>query len=67
MRLGTDMGTGIEWYGYKHISGTYQAKRYFSFNDILEARSSPFVKAVTGVFEAKDREHALQIIEETLR
>lgn len=25
------------WWGYKHISGTYQAKRYFDKRDIDEA------------------------------
>ena len=47
------------WWGYKHTSGTYQAKRYFGALDTDEARDSPFCEQVVGPFPAKDREDAL--------
>lgn len=50
----------LTWWGYKHNSGTYQAKRYFDKLDIKEARESPFVDIVVGPFTAKDREDALE-------
>lgn len=52
----------MQWFGYKHISGTLQAKRYLTKLDITEAEESPFVKQVVYPFEAKDREEALIII-----
>lgn len=50
------------WWGYKHTSGTYQAKRYFSKQDLEEAYESPFCDIVVQPFEAKDREEALGYI-----
>lgn len=50
------------WWGYKHTSGSLQAKRYFSKLDITEALESPFVEQVVGPFEAKDRVEALKIL-----
>ncbi len=50
------------WWGYKHISGTYQAKRYFDRLDIQEAQESPFCDVVYGPFEAVDRDEALEIV-----
>ena len=52
------------WWGYKHISGTLQAKRYFDKLDTDEAESSPFVERVVYPFYAKDRDEALKHIEE---
>jgi len=51
------------WWGYKHISGTLQAKRYFDKKDTDEAEESPFVDEVVYPFPAKDREDALKYIE----
>lgn len=51
-----------QWWGYEHVSGTFQAKRYFEPLDIQEARESPFVKTAHGPFEAENREEALSII-----
>lgn len=51
-----------QWYGYKHISGTYQAKRYFSLLDIQEAEESPFVKQVVGPFLSHTRDQALEYV-----
>jgi hypothetical protein len=52
------------WWGYKHTSGTYQAKRYFSSLDIVEAEDSPFCEMVVGPFEAEDRDDALRQVKE---
>jgi len=54
----------LQWWGYKHISGTYQAKRYFDKRDIDEAYESEFCDIVVGPFLAENREEALKIIEE---
>lgn len=54
----------LEWWGYKHVSGTYQAKRYFGIEDIEEAKDSPFCDMVVGPFMAADRDEALKIVEE---
>lgn len=58
------MKTKNKWWGYKHTSGTYQAKRYFDKRDTDEAHQSPFCEIVVGPFEASDREEALRIVEE---
>lgn len=47
------------WWGYRHTSGTLQAKRYFDKRDIEEALESDFVDQVVHPFQAKDREEAL--------
>lgn len=52
------------WWGYKHTSGTYQAKRYFDNRDIQEANESPFCEIVVGPFEAESREEALRIVQQ---
>lgn len=50
------------WWGYRHISGTYQVKRYFDERDIKDAYMSDFVEQVVRPFSAKNREDALKII-----
>lgn len=52
------------WWGYKHTSGTYQAKRYFEPLDIQEAEESLFCEEVVGPFEASNREEALKKVQE---
>ena len=52
------------WWGYKHINGSFQAKRYFDRLDIVEANESPCCEIVVGPFEASSREEALKIVEE---
>lgn len=52
------------WWGYKHINGSYQAKRYFDFLDIEEAIESPFVDKWYGPFKALNRDDALKIVKE---
>jgi hypothetical protein len=54
------------WWGYLHIEGTLQAKRYFDERDTQEAEESPFVKQVIYPFEAESREEALNIIRKKL-
>ena len=52
------------WWGYKHVSGDYQAKTYFSQLDIQEALDSEFCKRVTMPFEAENRTEALEIVKQ---
>lgn len=52
----------LQWWGYKHISGTYQAKRYFDKRDLEEAYSSDFVEQVVQPFYADSRDDALDHI-----
>lgn len=52
------------WWGYRHTSGTLQAKRYFEPLDIQEAEESPFCAKVVGPFETDTREDALAIVEQ---
>lgn len=52
------------WWGYKHVSGTLQAKRYFDNRDTDEAEESPFVAEVIYPFYAENRDEALKIIRE---
>lgn len=52
------------WWGYKHISGTYQAKRFFDQRDLDEAYESDFCEQVVTPFEAENRDEALLIIKE---
>lgn len=58
------MSSKLLWWGYKHTSGTYQAKRYFYRLDIQEAMESPFCDQVVGPFEAENRDEALSIVEQ---
>lgn len=51
------------WWGYKHVSGTYQTKPYFEMRDIMEANESEFCETVVGPFPAADRDEALQIVQ----
>jgi len=56
------METTNLWWGYKHESGTYQAKRFFDQRDIDEAYESGFCEEVVNPFPANSREQALEII-----
>ena len=58
------MESKLLWWGYKHTSGTYQAKRYFDRLDIQEAMESPFCETVVGPFEAENRDEDLEIVEQ---
>ena len=61
------MNQGIQWWGYLHNQGTIQAKKFFSYKELLEAQSSPFVKEVFSPFFAKNREEAVNKIKEKLK
>lgn len=54
------------WWGYLHINGSIQVKRYFDDRDLDEAIESPFVSRVITKFQANDRDQALQIISNKL-
>ena len=59
----------LEWYGYKHVTGTIHLKRYrpeLQAGDINEAIESDFVILVKGPFEAESREEALKILRREL-
>ena len=57
----------MKWWGYLHINGTVQVKRFFRITDLDDARESDFVLAVTWVFDATDRNDALRQAEEILK
>ena len=48
------------WWGYIHINGSVQVKRYFNPDDLKEARESDFTEIVQGPFAAATREDALK-------
>lgn len=56
-----------KWWGYLHINGSLQVKRYFSPEDIMEAHESPFVDAVAGPWECSGREGALEKLKAVLK
>ena len=49
------------WWGYLHINGSIQVKRFFDQLDIDDAEKSPFVEKITSVFEASNRDEAIRI------
>lgn len=55
--------TGCHWYAYKHVNGEIHAKRFFSDEDIKEARESDFVSEVMGPIEGT-REDVLNLFKE---
>ena len=55
----------LKWWGYRHTSGTVQAKRFFSDRASIEdAYESDFVAQVVEPFEADSRDEALRIVAE---
>lgn len=54
------------WWGYMHINGHIQVKRYFDIEDIREADSSPFCKETFDPFEAENRDEAIRIIQDKI-
>lgn len=50
------------WWGYKNVSGTLQAKRYFGRQGIIEAVESDFIEQIVFPFPANTREEALEYI-----
>lgn len=55
-----------KWWGYLHINGSIQVKRYFDQRDTDEAEESPFVDKVVYPFDAVDRQDALKQAKEIL-
>lgn len=51
------------WWGYEHVAGTFQIKRFFDVKDIIDANDSPFCKHVVGPFEAENRDEALDLLQ----
>ena len=56
-----------KWWGYLHINGTNQVKRFFRITDLDDARESDVVLAVTWVVDATGRDDALRQAEEILK
>jgi hypothetical protein len=52
---------GPVWYGILFNDQSITVKRYFDYGDLREAQSSDFVKYVTRLFEARDRQIAMNI------
>jgi hypothetical protein len=52
------------WWGYRHINGSYQVKRWWgdslTSESMGEAYESPFVEFVCQPFEARGRQQALE-------
>ncbi len=63
-RMDINMGNDLLWWGYRHINGSLQAKRYFDARDLEDARESDFVASVCPPFKANGRDEALKIIGE---
>lgn len=53
-----------KWWGYRHTSGTVQAKPFFSQDDLDDAHESDFVAQVVEPFDCRGRDEALKIVEE---
>lgn len=56
-----------KWWGYIHDNNSILVKRFFDSRDIQEANESDFVRRTFGPFDARDREHALDIVGMTVR
>jgi hypothetical protein len=50
----------MKWWGYAHVGGTLQVKRYFDHRDLQEARESDFVERVLPVIDAESRDDAIR-------
>jgi hypothetical protein len=58
---------GPQWYGYLHENGEAIVKYYIGdFLDIVECRSSPFVKVCFDPFEANDKAQAQIILQQKI-
>ena len=57
---------GNLWWGYLHLDGTYQAKRYFNDEDITLALTSPVVSIATYPVIAESRDEALELIKQVI-
>lgn len=52
----------VAWWGYRHINDSIIVKRYFSEQDIKEAKESDFVKEIFPPFIAINHTEALEIL-----
>ena len=50
-----------EWWGYLHMNGSIQVKRYYDADDLKFALESDFVVRVCGPFDALNRFDAIEI------
>ena len=56
-----------QWWGYMHTNGKLQVKRFFSQEDIIEARQSDFVEYIVGVVEADSHEEAEELLKKGVK
>lgn len=54
--------TTFQYWGYLLKDGTSHTRRYFSEEDIIEAKESPFVREVVGPFDADNIADASEYI-----
>lgn len=54
----------ILWWGYRHINGHIQVKRFFNQFEIDDAYESPFAIHVYEPFEAENRADAINKIKQ---
>ena len=55
----------LHWYGYRHVNGTFHAKRHLGdMGDYEEAHDSDFVESITAIFVASGRDEAVKKIKE---
>ena len=50
-----------KWWGYVHVNGSIQVKRYYDADDLKFALESDFVERVCGPFDALNRYDAFEI------
>lgn len=46
----------VKWWAYIHINGNILVKRFFSYEDMEEARDSQFVEDLAGPWECSKEE-----------
>lgn len=54
------------WWGYIHVNGSIQVKRYFDKRDLDDAYESDFVGRIFQPFECESREDAFNRIQAIL-
>ena len=56
-----------KFWGYIHVNGQLQVKRYFDKQDIDEAKESPFVAKYFGPVEADNIDMATDLLKRALK
>lgn len=51
-----------QWWGYKRCNDTFQINRYYGEKELNEARNQWDIVSVTGPFEAKDWQAAIDYV-----